>query len=295
VSGTSLTVGQTVARARTEAGLTVTQVATSTRVRAAVIEAIEKDDFRLCGGDVYARGHLKSIAGAVGLDPVALAAQYDVERGTARAAVAPVEPIEQPTTVSERTSAGDSLGALAGTLGASVSRGRSGPNWSAVMALALAVIVGAGVISFLSNRPSSSGVAAEPSTSASSGSSPSSSPSTSSPSTKPSTPSTQPSTPAATPSDVVAAADGVQVKLTVTGAKSWIRATAGPGGKTLYEGIVTQGMTKTFRDKQKVSLVIGNAGAVSLVVNGRNLGQPGSGGQVVKVNFGPGDPTTTAG
>ena len=93
----------------------------------------------------------------------------------------------------------------------------------------------------------------------------------------------------------MAAADGVQVKLTVTGAKSWIRATAGPGGKTLYEGIVTQGMTKTFRDKQKVSLVIGNAGAVSLVVNGRNLGQPGSGGQVVKVNFGPGDPTTTAG
>ncbi len=42
-------------------------------------------------------------------------------------------------------------------------------------------------------------------------------------------------------------------------------------------------------------LVIGNAGAVSLVVNGRDLGEPGSGGEVVKVNFGPGDPTTTAG
>ena len=41
--------------------------------------------------------------------------------------------------------------------------------------------------------------------------------------------------------------------------------------------------------------MIGNAGAVSLFVNGRNLGEPGSGGQVVKVTFGPGDPTTTAG
>ena len=290
-----MTVGQTVARARTDAGLTVSQVAASTRVRAAVIEAIEKDDFRLCGGDVYARGHLKSIAGAVGLDPAALAAQYDAERGTARASVAPVEPVEQPTQVSERTSAGDSLGALAGTLGASVARTRTGPNWSAVMALALAVIVGAGVISFLSNRPSSSGVAAEPTTSPSSASSPSVAPTASSPSSKPTTPSSEPTTPSASPSEVVAAADGVTVKLTVTGAKSWIRATAGPGGRTLYEGIVTQGTTKTFRDKQKVSLVIGNAGAVSLFVNGRNLGEPGSGGQVVKVTFGPGDPTTTAG
>lgn len=295
MSETSLTVGQTVARARAEAGLTVTQVATSTRVRAAVIEAIEKDDFHLCGGDVYARGHLKSIASAVGLDPAALAAQYDAQRGTARAAASVVEPIEQPTQVSERTSAGDSLGALAGTLGASVSRGRGGPNWSAVMALALVVIVGAGVISFLSNRPSSSGVAAAPSTSPTSGATPGTSPTTSTPSTKPTTPSSEPTTPTQSPTDVVAQADGVTVKLTVTGAKSWIRATAGPGGKTLYEGIVTQGTTKTFRDKQKVSLVIGNAGAVSLVVNGRDLGEPGSGGEVVKVNFGPGDPTTTAG
>ena len=93
----------------------------------------------------------------------------------------------------------------------------------------------------------------------------------------------------------MAAADGVVVKLTVTGKKSWVRATAGPGGKTLYEGILDQGETKTFRDKTKVSLVIGNAGAVSLVVNGRNLGEPGSGGQVVKVEFGPGDPTSTTG
>ncbi|HET7902118.1 MAG TPA: RodZ domain-containing protein [Candidatus Nanopelagicales bacterium] len=292
MSETVPTVGQTVARARTDAGLTVTQVATATRVRAAVIEAIEKDDFRLCGGDVYARGHLKSIATAVGLNPVALAAQYDAQRGTERAVAEPVAPIEQPTKVSERTSAGDSLGALAGTLGASVSRGRTGPNWSAVMALALAVIIGAGAISWLSNRPSSSGVASGPTGSPSPTVSSGTQPST--PSTQPSTPSTQPTTPAPSPSDVVAAADGVTVKLTVTGAKSWVRVTAGSGGRTLYEGILNQGQTKTFKDKQKIALVIGNAGAVTLKVNGRDLGAPGSGGQVVKVTFGPGDPNASA-
>jgi hypothetical protein len=65
-------------------------------------------------------------------------------------------------------------------------------------------------------------------------------------------------------------------------------------GKTLFEGTLTKGDTKTFRDKTKVKLLVGNAGAVSLNVNGRDLGAPGAGGQVIKVDFGPGDPTVSA-
>ena len=57
---------------------------------------------------------------------------------------------------------------------------------------------------------------------------------------------------------------------------------------------LTKGDTKTFRDKTKVKLLVGNAGAVSLKVNGRDLGAPGASGQVVKVDFGPGDPTVSA-
>ena len=75
-------VGRTVAEARHAAGMTVSQVADATRIRATVVSAIEQDDFRLCGGDVYARGHLKSIASAIGLDPREVVAQYDADRGT---------------------------------------------------------------------------------------------------------------------------------------------------------------------------------------------------------------------
>ena len=53
-------VGQMVARARTSAGLTVAQVADTTRIRATLVSAIEQDDFRLCGGEVVgplATGH----------------------------------------------------------------------------------------------------------------------------------------------------------------------------------------------------------------------------------------------
>jgi cytoskeletal protein RodZ len=292
VSEAAVTVGQTVERARTAAGLTVAQVAASTRVRGTVLLAIENDDFRLCGGDVYARGHLKSIATAVGLDPVALASQFDEQQGRPRVDAEPVAPVTQPVRVSDRGSS-ERVGTLAGTLGSTMpAAARSGPNWSATMALALAVIVGVGLISVLANRPSSSQTATPPSTTASS---PAPSGGATAPSTTPTTqPSSEPSG-SVSPTDVVAAADGVVVKLTVTGSKSWIRATNGPGGKTLYEGILSNGDTKTFRDKDKVLLVVGNAGAVSLVVNGRDLGAPGSGGQVVKVTFGPGDPTTTTG
>jgi cytoskeletal protein RodZ len=281
-----MTVGQTVARARAEAGLSVAQVAGSTRVRATLIENIEKDDFRLCGGDVYAKGHLKTIATAVGLDPVELATAFDRQQGKV-AQVRAEETVAAPAPV-RATSSG-----LAGTLGAQMGAQRVGPNWSAAMALALALVVGVGVISFLANRPSSSSTVAG---------SPTPSPSVSQSATRPTTPTSTPSSsasvePTVSPSstDVLAQADGVVVKLTVTGARSWVRATNGSGGKTLYEGILGGGETKTFRDKNQVSLVIGNAGAVSLVVNGKDLGNPGSGGQVIKLKFGPGDPTTSAG
>jgi cytoskeletal protein RodZ len=285
-----VTVGKTVARARTAAGMTVAQVADATRIRATVVTAIENDDFRLCGGDVYARGHLKSIATSVGIDPVALAAQFDTEHGTTREITTSVEPIIQPTRMME-SGPNRGLGSLAGSLGATVDSARRGPNWSALMALTLALVVGVGAVSFLAQRGGSSSPTA---TSPTVSSSPSQS---SSPSSTPATePSSSPSpTPSATNSDVVAAADSVTVVLDVTGKASWVRVTGGTAGKTLYEGTLNQGDTKTFRDDSLVKLVVGNAGAVSLKVNGQELGEPGGKGQVVKLSFGPGDPTGASG
>jgi len=287
VSEAQFSVGETVSRARAAAGMTVAQVAALTRVRATVISDIEADDFRSCGGDAYAKGHLKSIATSIGIDPVALAAHFDAQRGAAQVAADPVAPVAQPTAVMTSGGGEHGLAALAGTLGASMPGGRRGANWTAVMALALAVVVGIGVISFLQRPQSTTPTASNPTPSTSSpapGGSVSSSPS--------STPSTQPS-PSTSPSDVVAQADGVTVKLSVTGRASWMRVTNG-SGKTLFEGTLTKGDTKTFRDKTKVKLLVGNAGAVSLKINGRDLGAPGASGQVVKVDFGPGDPTVSA-
>lgn len=280
-----LTVGQTVARARVAAGLTVDQVAGATRIRATLVRAIENDDFSLCGGDVYARGHLKSIATAVGLEPAAVVALFDAERGALPPV--PVETGDRPAVRAPEKVGAVSLGALAAPLGGNVEGRRGGgTNWTAVMALALAVIVGVGFISFLNNR--SSVPVAGPSA-----------PSASTPAATPSgeaTPSQTPEPqPTPSPTDAVAEADGVNVVLDVTGKAAWVRITGGASQETLYEGTLSKGDSKTFQDDDQINLVIGDAGAVQLTVNGRDLGEPGGSGEVVKLEFVPGDPTGSAG
>lgn len=71
-----MVVGEQIARARSSRGLSVDDVAASTRLRPVIIEAIEGDDFSLSGGDAYVIGHLRMIAEVVGLDPDALVDDY---------------------------------------------------------------------------------------------------------------------------------------------------------------------------------------------------------------------------
>ena len=75
-------IGESLAEARRQSGLTVTQVSQRTRIRESIIRGIEQGDFSACGGDFYARGHIRGIAGAVGTDPVPLVKEYDTEHGT---------------------------------------------------------------------------------------------------------------------------------------------------------------------------------------------------------------------
>src|SRR6516162_1067024 len=77
----SVSIGDTLADARRHAGLTVTQVSQQTRIRESIIRDIEQGDYTACGGDFYARGHIRSIAGVVGADPAPLITEYDADHG----------------------------------------------------------------------------------------------------------------------------------------------------------------------------------------------------------------------
>jgi cytoskeletal protein RodZ len=77
-----VSIGESLAAARRQAGLSVTQVSQRTRIRETIIRGIERDDFSACGGDFYARGHIRAIAKAAGADPEPLVAEYDSSHGT---------------------------------------------------------------------------------------------------------------------------------------------------------------------------------------------------------------------
>jgi len=53
-----------------------------------IIRGIERDDFSACGADFYARGHIRAIAHAVGVDGEPLVAEYDSSHGTPQATTA---------------------------------------------------------------------------------------------------------------------------------------------------------------------------------------------------------------
>ncbi len=72
-----MSAGQSIARARAAAGMSLEQLSDATKMRASIIAAMEADDFSLCGGPIYARGQLRMMAPILGLDPQALVEEFD--------------------------------------------------------------------------------------------------------------------------------------------------------------------------------------------------------------------------
>jgi hypothetical protein len=68
----------------------------------------------------------------------------------------------------------------------------------------------------------------------------------------------------------------------------WIKASS--DGLLLFEGILAAGESKTFTGADSIDITVGNANAVRLILNGRDLGPPGKTGQVYRARLGPQGP-----
>ena len=74
-----MNLGEVLASARTSARLSLDDLAAVTSIRAGLLGEMEKNDFSHCGGDIYARGHLRNIAPKLGLDANNLVDLYNQE------------------------------------------------------------------------------------------------------------------------------------------------------------------------------------------------------------------------
>jgi cytoskeleton protein RodZ len=277
-----VSIGQALSGARLDAGLSIDDISAKTRLRATVIRAIEADDFSLCGGDFYARGHIRTLAGLVGLDPVPLLAEYD-------ATIGPKDDGQATSQLYETEVSGRAITRTAQ---------KRSPHWGlAAVGTTLVAIIVFATIGLVDHGKKSASASAPPTapavvpvSSPSPSHSPSPSPIASSPVSAP--PASVPAEPT-TPSSVVAEA-GVHVVLRITTAKCWVAATASDG-QVLYQGVLSPGATQTFDDAQRVTLRLGNAPATDITVNGVDLGAPATKNSVTSVSFGPGNPLLAQG
>ena len=89
-----------------------------------------------------------------------------------------------------------------------------------------------------------------------------------------------------TPAPPAAAhARAVVISVTAVSEPCWADLTT-PGGATIFEGIVGTGTSKTWTERQAVTLKLGNPGAVTLTVDGKN--RTGLGSEPLTLNLGPG-------
>jgi cytoskeletal protein RodZ len=116
-----VSIGDALAEARRQSGLTTTQVSQRTCIRETIIRGIEHGDYSACGGDFYARGHIRSIARAVGADPEPLIREYDATQKAPQAITA-ADVFEPSTPIKLKE--------------------RRRPNWSLAMVTLLVLIVG---------------------------------------------------------------------------------------------------------------------------------------------------------
>jgi cytoskeleton protein RodZ len=121
------TIGEALRTAREGQGKSIQDAAAATHIRSSYLEALEAERFEDLGGDVYAKGFLRSYAGWLGIDAAPLVAEYK-EREHAEVKV--VERV--PTGI--------------GNLGYR----QRGPNWLVVGLVVVAILLVAVVYRFLS-------------------------------------------------------------------------------------------------------------------------------------------------
>ena len=237
-----MSIGAELAAARRRAGMNVAQVSQQTRIREPIIQAIEGDDFSACGADFYARGHIRAIAHAVGVDAEPLVQEYDDARlGTSPA----------------RTAAGTPgpFGALRARTAAGMPEPRApaqpGPRRRQTGAVLLLVVLVAAV-GLVVYHFHAAGTAHAGNAAAASGA----------------TTRHHAGHKHTAPSAAHRDAHRMVISLAAVSEPCWARLTTRRGA-TIFEGIISPGTSRTWTERRAVTLRLGNPGAVTLRVDGK--------------------------
>ena len=75
-----MSLGSMITKARKDAGLSINDLSAATNIRGPLLKQMESDDFTQCGGETYARGHLRNMATKLNVDPQLFLTAFEDEQ-----------------------------------------------------------------------------------------------------------------------------------------------------------------------------------------------------------------------
>lgn len=240
-----MTLGQVIRDARIAARLSIEQLSESTSIRIGLLTEMESDNFAHCGGDTYARGHLRNIANKIGADPLELINLYNEEHSLENRAIGDL---------------------LVENNVMQVPQEKKALSWKVPASISLAVLFGFGVIQIVMSNQSSD---TKPTVIASA-----------SPTAEPSVTPT-PSQEATASTEV---SDGkVTLTLNAVRGNSYIDVIV--DGTRVIKGSLFQGDTKNFEGTKAISVYLSNPAGLDVTVDGELLPPLGGQNEEVRRTF----------
>jgi cytoskeletal protein RodZ len=242
-----MSLGSLITQARKSAGLSIEDLSAATNIRSSLLREMESDSFHNCGGETYARGHIRNIATKLGVDPLIFIAAFEEEQIHAGRSMKDLlvenSVMKQPEKARK-------------------------VSWKVLATISVASLIVVGLAQIVISNTSSMDIPAPIAST-----------------TESATPSPDAPEPTPTEEATVSTGTGVQLIISAERAKSWLFVSDATG-RTLFSGQIARGTTKTFNTDVSLNIKVGNAGGVDLTVNGKKVDSIGGDGEVVSVSYG---------
>jgi cytoskeleton protein RodZ len=242
-----MTLGEFLQKAREDAGFSVDELAHIVNLRPGLIRAMESNDFLPCGGDTYARGHIRNISQATGSSAQELLAMYEAEHS-----------VDSRSIHSQ----------LVDNNAAAIRSENRKLSWKVLVGASLSVVVLIGVAQFalsaIESEPATISMVVEEVEQSQ-------------------TPTPSP-TPSAAPTATTSTMTG-ELTLSISATRGNSNIDVVIGGVSVYKGPLFQGESKTFVGENSISIYLGNAGDLDLTLNGEKLAPLGERNQEIRKTF----------
>ena len=242
-----MTLGEFLQKAREDAGFSVDELAHIVNLRPGLIRAMESNDFLPCGGDTYARGHIRNISQATGSSAQELLAMYEAEHS-----------VDSRSIHSQ----------LVDNNAAAIRSENRKLSWKVLVGASLSVVLLIGVAQFalsaIESEPATTSMVVEEVEQSQ-------------------TPTPSP-TPSAAPTATTSTMTG-ELTLSISATRGNSNIDVVIGGVSVYKGPLLQGESKTFVGENSISIYLGNAGDLDLTLNGEKLAPLGERNQEIRKTF----------